>query len=449
MPDRPGTVAYVLKGFPRISETFVASEIYRLEQLGVPLAPLRAQGVRTSPSSTASSTSSGPSPSTCPRPTILTDSAAAALAARQRATVPRAAGPGGPTPPRRVRPVRRAGDRPGRARPPTSAVPAPGHLRQGVAVRGRAGRPRAHRRGRAPPARALRARQHDRRLARGHDHRAAVLVHRPREGPLHRGAQPGRGLLARKTAAARFVVTCTGANREHLLRLGTATPVHVVQHGLSTDFTDLVGDALDRVPPLDPDPPGRRAARAEEGVRHVRRGLRRAASRGCGVHRHDRRRTRTRTATRSRHSSSGTGWATRSSVVGPQSAGGPVRAVPPRDPHVARLPGHRRRRPRRHPERARRGDGVRHPGGEHDGVRHPRARRGRRDRAARAARTTRRRWPPPGAGWPTTPTLAARLGDAGRRTVLERFDGDVLAARLAGLLAVPVRPAAVPTGGRR
>ncbi len=33
----PGTVAYVLKGFPRLSETFIASEIYRMEQVGMSL----------------------------------------------------------------------------------------------------------------------------------------------------------------------------------------------------------------------------------------------------------------------------------------------------------------------------------------------------------------------------------------------------------------------------
>ncbi|MGB7924009.1 MAG: hypothetical protein WCF57_12250, partial [Pyrinomonadaceae bacterium] len=32
-----GEVAYVLKGFPRLSEMFIASEIYRLEQLGTAL----------------------------------------------------------------------------------------------------------------------------------------------------------------------------------------------------------------------------------------------------------------------------------------------------------------------------------------------------------------------------------------------------------------------------
>src|SRR5919199_1915142 len=42
MPDasgqaEPGAIAYVLKGFPRMSETFIAGEIYRLEQAGLRL----------------------------------------------------------------------------------------------------------------------------------------------------------------------------------------------------------------------------------------------------------------------------------------------------------------------------------------------------------------------------------------------------------------------------
>ncbi len=36
-PVRSTTVAYVLKGFPRLSETFIASEIYRLERQGLAL----------------------------------------------------------------------------------------------------------------------------------------------------------------------------------------------------------------------------------------------------------------------------------------------------------------------------------------------------------------------------------------------------------------------------
>jgi len=44
------------------------------------------------------------------------------------------------------------------------------------------------------------------------------------------------GLLRRKLDAARFAVTCTGANVEHLRGLGSPTPVHLVYHGLSADL---------------------------------------------------------------------------------------------------------------------------------------------------------------------------------------------------------------------
>ncbi len=37
MHDAAGSIAYVLKSFPRLSETFIASEIYRLERRRVPL----------------------------------------------------------------------------------------------------------------------------------------------------------------------------------------------------------------------------------------------------------------------------------------------------------------------------------------------------------------------------------------------------------------------------
>jgi glycosyltransferase involved in cell wall biosynthesis len=51
------------------------------------------------------------------------------------------------------------------------------------------------------------------------------------------------GLLARKLRAAAFAVTCTAANAQRLRELGTATPVHLVYHGLNPDFTRLVRGA--------------------------------------------------------------------------------------------------------------------------------------------------------------------------------------------------------------
>jgi len=56
---------------------------------------------------------------------------------------------------------------------------------------------------------------------------------------------PG-GLLTRKLAAARFAVTCTDANRRHLQRIANGTPVHCVYHGVNADFTQLLVKASRR-----------------------------------------------------------------------------------------------------------------------------------------------------------------------------------------------------------
>jgi glycosyltransferase involved in cell wall biosynthesis len=48
------------------------------------------------------------------------------------------------------------------------------------------------------------------------------------------------GLLRRKMRAASFVVTCTDANREHLLKVEPAARVHCIYHGLNAEFTELL-----------------------------------------------------------------------------------------------------------------------------------------------------------------------------------------------------------------
>ena len=48
------------------------------------------------------------------------------------------------------------------------------------------------------------------------------------------------GWLRRKLRAARFVVTCTDANREHLLKLEPGANVHCIYHGLNAEFADLL-----------------------------------------------------------------------------------------------------------------------------------------------------------------------------------------------------------------
>jgi glycosyltransferase involved in cell wall biosynthesis len=48
------------------------------------------------------------------------------------------------------------------------------------------------------------------------------------------------GLLRRKMDAARFVITCTDANRDYLENLGSKTPVHCIYHGLNAEFCDIM-----------------------------------------------------------------------------------------------------------------------------------------------------------------------------------------------------------------
>lgn len=50
------------------------------------------------------------------------------------------------------------------------------------------------------------------------------------------------GLLARKMRAARFVVTCTDANRKHLLNIEPTANVRCIYHGLNAEFADLLND---------------------------------------------------------------------------------------------------------------------------------------------------------------------------------------------------------------
>jgi len=53
------------------------------------------------------------------------------------------------------------------------------------------------------------------------------------------------GLLRRKLAAARFAVTCTEANRAFLQERAGTTPVHRVYHGLNAEFAELMRRELD------------------------------------------------------------------------------------------------------------------------------------------------------------------------------------------------------------
>ena len=60
---------------------------------------------------------------------------------------------------------------------------------------------------------------------------------------IYRESLNPAGLLRRKMRAASFVVTCTGANQEHLRRVEPTADVHLVYHGLNADFAALLPTA--------------------------------------------------------------------------------------------------------------------------------------------------------------------------------------------------------------
>jgi glycosyltransferase involved in cell wall biosynthesis len=60
---------------------------------------------------------------------------------------------------------------------------------------------------------------------------------------IYQTDQNPHGLLARKMHAAEFVVTCTDANRQHLEAVAPGRPVHVMYHGLNADFARLLDGA--------------------------------------------------------------------------------------------------------------------------------------------------------------------------------------------------------------
>jgi glycosyltransferase involved in cell wall biosynthesis len=232
------TIAYVLKSFPRVSETFIASEIYRLEQLGVRLHlfiikrsddafehPIvgAIQAPRTHLPHTA------PISATSARRWLRTHLARFA-AALGRVLVQHPFGT-----------VR-------------AAAAAFGH-----AVRARHGRWGALRR--SPLKEFLQAVavadgiDAAGNIAHIHAHfchsatTVAWLASKITGLPLSFTAHAKdvycndlnpAGLLERKLAAARFVVTCTDANREYL-QSRTSIPVHCLYHGLDVEFARLCG----------------------------------------------------------------------------------------------------------------------------------------------------------------------------------------------------------------
>ncbi len=236
-----GTVAYVVKGFPRLSETFISSEIYRLERAGVEmrlfvLKPVEehergaphemVRRIRARPVYLPATTSlSGVS-----RTRWLARNIPEFLPALRRVARRKPVG--------LLRAIRAALADSLRARRLWWSLPRKVFLRElllGVALA-------------------------DRVLEAGdvchlHAHfahgsttvtwYASRITGVPFSFTGHardiytEQLNPG-GLLPRKIRAASFVVTCTEANRRHLRALGDGADVHRVYHGLNVDFARIL-----------------------------------------------------------------------------------------------------------------------------------------------------------------------------------------------------------------
>jgi glycosyltransferase involved in cell wall biosynthesis len=230
------TVGYVLKGYPRISELFIASEIWRLEQLGLPL--------RLFVLKPADETEHHPvvdkieaTPSYLPETTSLSGVGVRQWLRENFASFRPALG----------RVARRHPLRTLR----TAAAAA------GQSIRARDGlRPRS-----IYLKEFLQAADVADRLLQARDVRhlhahfahgtttvtwfASMLTKLPfsftgHAKDIYRESLNPAGLLRRKMRAATFVVTCTGANQEHLRRVEPNADVHLVYHGLNADFAALL-----------------------------------------------------------------------------------------------------------------------------------------------------------------------------------------------------------------
>ncbi len=231
-----GSVAYILMGYPRVSETFIASEILRVERAGVPLrlfvikpVEARERGHRHPVADAIAA-----QPAYLPDPAALRAPLHRWRAAHLRPFVPA---------------LRRClRERPrGVARALAIVVPQYARdrrrkvyvreLLQAAAL--------ADRLLDAPDVRHLHAH-----FAHGTTTvtwLAATIAGVPFSFTGHaRDIYSGRlnrpGWLRRKLLAARFTVTCTEANVRHLRAIAPEAEIRLVYHGLSADFTQLLQD---------------------------------------------------------------------------------------------------------------------------------------------------------------------------------------------------------------
>jgi glycosyltransferase involved in cell wall biosynthesis len=239
----PASVGYVLMGFPRLSETFIASEIHRIEQAGVPVRLFVVKPVEehekglTLPVADAIEA----------RPERLPD--ATCLTLPLHLWRPRHVAPFMPAlmhvARRRPRGLARALATAGAQALRDRRAPLSGprkiyikELLQAVAL--------AERLIEAPEVRHLHAHfAHGTTTIAWH---AATIAGLPfsftgHARDIYAEHLNPKGWLRRKLLAARFAVTCTEANRRHLAAIAPEADVRLVYHGLNADFARLVPGA--------------------------------------------------------------------------------------------------------------------------------------------------------------------------------------------------------------
>jgi glycosyltransferase involved in cell wall biosynthesis len=234
-----GTVAYILRSFPLLSETFIASEIYRLERAGV---RLRLYVIRTPEKAEHHEVIDRISskPHYLPRMTSMSESSLVRWLAHNlpaylpyllRSFLQRPAG--------FARAAWSILAHAVRARPSFWTFPRKENLKEFLQATALADL-LLH----TPDVRHLHA--HFCHAATTVAWLASIITGIPFSFTAHakdiyyKALNPA-GLLQKKMDAARFVVTCTAANRDHLQKL-SKTRVHCIYHGLNIDFSLLLAD---------------------------------------------------------------------------------------------------------------------------------------------------------------------------------------------------------------
>jgi glycosyltransferase involved in cell wall biosynthesis len=235
-----GSVAYILMGFPRVSETFIASEIHRVEQAGVPLELFVIKPVEEREQGTDHPVldAINATPEYLPDPKGLTKPMHLWRASDLREFAPALRRclrkrPHGVARATRIAVAQAFRDR----RSPLSG-PRKIYIKELIQAITLADRLIQH-----PEIRHLHAH-----FAHGTTTitwLAACVTGLPfsftgHARDIYAPELNPKGWLKRKLDAACFVVTCTEANVEHLEQIAPKAKIHLVYHGLSADFTDLL-----------------------------------------------------------------------------------------------------------------------------------------------------------------------------------------------------------------